>query len=220
MAVLVMSAGAALAEPTDTQAVRADVVQHLAESNVPDSKRDELADKIVSGEVVDADKPDAIPVSEKNWTSGGFEHWRADYTDGSFLETSVEQEAPAPKPGTISARKISGCTSTTGSGYVSRKHCFVSANGATFEASFYADFTHNGGSKGFASISRVYQPNVKAIGGTVSGIKTKVSRKKSDNRLPAEAYLLWNYKSTQGVAGGTTYLYLKVNALKEWTEVR
>ncbi|WP_159612873.1 hypothetical protein [Glutamicibacter sp. JC586] len=195
-----------------------ELVAHFQEDGVPASDQKALAEKTLSGAVLDSTVPGKKPVESKKWSDPKTDYLRETFADGSYRITSYEQGFRAPKGVAVPAA-ISGCIVTTGTGYQQNQNCRVSESQATFKASFVASYTFSAGVYG--SISKVTDGNVKGFGGTVkdTSIVTKLQKKRSDGRVPASAYVKWYFKSKGELASGTTYLYLKVTAKKAYTEV-
>lgn len=193
-----------------------EIVAHLQEDGVPAEYQDQLAKKALSGAVLDSSDPESEPVSVDTWSDKSNVYERRIFADHSYTLTSIEKGRTV-QPGSVQPYGISGCVVTTGTGYQSNQNCKVSASGVSYQASFTASYTFNGGV--FGTISKATNGNVKGVGGEVSSISTKVDKSKSDGRIPASAYVKWYFKSVGSVASGTTYLYLKVTANSAYTVV-
>jgi len=210
-------AAPAVAAPVDTTStVYKEVVAHLQADGVPEKQQEALAQKVLAGDKLDSGIPEKEPVKTQKWEDSKTEYVRESFADGSYRLMSFEKGFKAI-PGVAVPAGISGCIVTTGTGYQSNTNCRVSESQATFQASFTASYTFSGGVYG--SISKATNGNVKGIGGVASSISTKVEKSRSDGRIPASAYVKWNYKAAGDIAGGTTYLYLKVTPKTAYTVV-
>jgi len=207
-----MPASAQVATPTQQKvddATYQELVAHLAEDGVPATQQKTLANKVLTGKVLDSAK--GVKASEtKTWSDDTYTYTKDIYPDGSYQVVKMQKAGTKAKSdivGPTVGGTISGCISTTGSGYVSRRDCSVVASEATYRASFVADYTH---SPTVGTIGAVRYPNVKGYGGVASGAALAIPRPRSDGRLAAQAYLRWNFTGANGMAGGTTYLFLNV----------
>lgn len=209
----------ASADTVDSNVLDAKTLNTYSEIKVNPAVGSKLTSMVKRGERLDSEDPNATPVSTDSWTTGNMRYTKDTFKDGSFEAVGLETpQSPSDtdrdgKPGAVKAHgstSMKGCTSTSGSGYVSRKNCKIRALGATYDASFLADFTHTNSKIG--TIGKVRSPRISVIGGTHSKTKLKINRKKSTSRLPAEASLSWHFNGKGGVASGDVYLYLQVKA--------
>lgn len=191
-----------------------EIVEHLKTDGVPTEHQDALAKKALSGVPLDSADPENEPVSVDTWNDGVNKYERKTYADNSYTLSTLEMGRKVPAGVAVPAA-ISGCIVTTGTGYQQNQNCRVSESTATYKASFTATYVFSGGVYG--SISKASNGNVKGFGGTVSSISTKIEKSRSDGRVPASAYVKWNFKMAGDISGGTTYLYLKVTPKTAYT---
>ncbi|MGP5582099.1 hypothetical protein ACTXOF_16470, partial [Glutamicibacter arilaitensis] len=168
----------------------------------------------LSGVPLDSANPVNEPVEISTWKDSTNTYERRTYADNSYRLIALEKGLEAPA-GVALPAVITGCIVTTGTGYQQNQNCRVSESTATYSASFVATYTFSGGVYG--SISKASNGNVKGFGGVASSISTKIEKSRSDGRIPASAYVKWNFKMTGEVSGGTTYLYLKVTPKTAYT---
>lgn len=153
---------------------------------------------------------EATPVSVKTYEDDAYTITEYRYADGSYNEVAEEipRNVSVNSGATTQSTSITGCTSRTGSGYITRSNCQIKGEGATYEAQFTASFseTLSGG-----TIHSANTPTVKVIGGTLASTPSlKIVRKTSSGYDPARAALTWSAKLKEEVAGGTTSLVLDV----------
>lgn len=121
-------------------------------NGVSTATQEALVDKLGSGELIDANKAVAEPVSvESTWTDGR-EVTVATFPDGSIVVTSAEQPR-TPAPGQISTQAgavYGNCKVTSGSGWINYKNCEVVGDSGTYRIGF--NVTYEKYSGGYAQI--------------------------------------------------------------------
>lgn len=216
---LVASGGPAVASSPGPDSLDTQSAKLFSDAKVDSDTGLRLAQKVERGERLQSETSGAKPISTDSWFDGNMKYTKSTFKDDSFRVVGIEspdhltgKDRPDKQRHNADAQGTSmkGCTSTSGSGYVSRKNCRIRALGISYDASFRADFTHTNSKIG--TIGAVRSPRVSVIGGTHSKMKLKINRKKSTARLPAEASLSWYFKSKGDAASGNVYIYLHVKA--------
>jgi hypothetical protein len=141
----------------------------LVAYDVPETQQDQLIDKILAGEVTDADSETATPLTVE--VASGETVSR--FADGSVRVESIEHPVEVTGP---AGRGIGGCTIKSGSGYRNASGCKIDYVTPIFNFHFYADFTLVQG--GPDSITRAYGGQVVyAVGHEVKSTSTTIPRK-------------------------------------------
>lgn len=115
-------------------------------------------------------------------------------------------------------RAITGGSTSSGSGYISRINAKVHHSTGVISAEFYATYTNVNG--GYDMIDSVKNQRVITIGGTVSSINLKLSKKREDANGAAQARLSFVVSSYGGIAGGNCWLDLRVGKDTAYTDYR
>lgn len=203
--------GGGLEQPEEQ---RSALIEHLESNGVPESSQNTLADKIEAGEPLESEIKSAIPIRETSTTQNGFTVTRKDYSDGSFMESSVEIGETAP-PGAVEPQAIKGCSSTGGSGHRQMSNCLVYVNAPTYSANFRATWVYQ--QNGTGVISKAWDSSLQVYLGTYSNKTFSITRKTSSGSTPAQVQLKWKYTAVGGVAQGDSAIYLNVSANDAWT---
>ncbi|MGQ4535212.1 hypothetical protein ACUH9Y_08980 [Dermabacteraceae bacterium P13115] len=204
-ALLAITPGAAMATPENgfSDEVRQQLAERFHEYSVPENLIAPLTNKVLSGETLDSDKPNATPVSTDEREVDGMLVTQTRYADGSF--TIYEVETGSKKKG----RGISGCVSSSTSWTLTKKNCLVKGSTTLYSASFRADYTFGKYRGGRATINKVYDPNYSYFIGSVRGGVPTIARKHSQDRIPAVAKLRF-HQDASPIGGRTVTLYLEL----------
>lgn len=223
-AVLSIIAASLLAMPSveaapyhvDDHSEREVILDVLVGRGVALEKANELADRILEGELVDADRPEAKPLEVQIDSKTGIS--RLVFADGSIaLSGLAADEVGTIRPGGIS-RDVAptgagarNCSYAGGSGWSSYTNCTIFYDGISYSYSFRASFTV---SKAGSSIQRAWDPTVHRCVAAICTERTlHIDRQRSIGTTPAVARMTFQH---QGYVGGspantkTLKLYLRV----------
>lgn len=112
-----------------------DVRNALTNLGVDAATQDTIIANLIQGVLPESDLPGSVPASETTTTLNGFQTQRFVYADGSVKETQV-QIASNPK-----LRGLSGCSTSSGTGYTSYIGCSVTNVTALVTMGYLATFT-------------------------------------------------------------------------------
>ncbi|NKY12571.1 hypothetical protein [Cellulomonas hominis] len=185
------SASAQTAEPQpglpSDQAVQ-EYEEVFAHHQIDESQWPGLLAKVASGELLDADNPEAQPTSTRQVVIDGEQFARAEFADGSAALTSIPQDlTTVPSGPTARSVNIQTCGQiTTSGGWKNYTNCRVVYDGISFSYSYYVDFQTRSGYN--AKVNRAVNATVhRAIGHGVSDVTVGVSRSTQSGTVAAQA---------------------------------
>jgi hypothetical protein len=130
------SAGATTAVSTSDDSVIRQVEARFDELGVEEDARAGLLAKIISGELPDSDAG-ASPVSTQTSTTGDVTITRSVFEDGSVTVSEVPADVAASSSNGIRPLGITGCSSYSNGGQVTRSNCKVAYDALTWSGSYY-----------------------------------------------------------------------------------
>lgn len=222
VAVLALTVTTAAASPTTSDGIEISAAEEsqsrafMSKFGVPEQTQDQLLDALANeGDVGLANSPDATPVSVDLTEMDGSTFEVAVYADGSI--SVVEREIPVEvEPGLITPMAVTGCTVTSGSGYVAYQGCKVQYQTHVFLYGFYANFSIT---PGYDSIDTVFgQFQGYAIGHSRDSWNLRILKRYENSAGPAHAELAIEYTILPGVGQVTKGVRLKVGSNSYWQE--
>jgi hypothetical protein len=210
---------AALAAPDSNGAVAA-VRARLESFGVTPDVQDQLIQKLLAGEQLDADT-DATPVSSTTTTADGIEKTRNVYADGSVAIGRVESpSSPQPAPTSssslhISIKSIRGCSHRVDSfGTNIYTGCEVAWDAATWSVSWTADYDYNVNGEAITSAKSVHFGGV----GDFAQAGTEIVTLRADKNGTAIADGYVNQKLTVLGVGSTRRVGVRLQVATRWTD--
>lgn len=216
---------------------RTDSQQKLwAALDVPQATQSQLEQKQKLGGVVDADNPNAVPVSTERQAKDGFNQTTQRFNDGSvaysFVETpsateeripdavKVAREIPAVSAGispskdsddrtmSTNALGVGNCSGySSGSGYSIARDCLVTGTTGSVSMTFRATYTLLTGSNN-DQINSVNTKRAYVTGGTAGVPTLNITKSKESSSGPARAIEKVDFTR---FAGGTSTHRLALN---------
>lgn len=178
----------------------------LIENGVNENTKDKLMEKLEKGEMWDSiSGGNPVKIEKLDEMTE-----KTIYEDGSIIVSGSELE------NNKNNRALSGGTTQSGSGYISRLNVKVYQNSGVINAHFYANYTNANG--GYDIIDSIRDPKVVTVGGTVSDIKLKMVKRREDAGGHAQARLSFTVSSYGGVVGGNCWLDLRVGGDNAYTK--
>lgn len=193
-----LGAGAASANTDDYTHLR----DYWSQYGVPGDVQERLIQGIGAGDSPDSMALKTEPVLTRTVLEGNMETTVLQYPDGSVSTQSVQ--APAASTDGVSASGITGCTTTSGSGWVRYDKCLVSASNGNVYISFKV--TYEKYSQGNAEIKSSCCTNVSAPAGKASD-PTKVGQRLVSTRT-REAFVKYHTVFEFASGGGNEDIYL------------
>lgn len=121
---------------TLTEEKRSELLDRLDSWNVAPDQAADLVESLESGEKWDS-QTDAEPVSVSHEVRDGLDYTISRWADGSFVAAGIEQ------PQSLSARSISGCSSSgTSAGVSYRTNCLIRVDSGSTSGEFRASYSY------------------------------------------------------------------------------
>ena len=188
----------------DEQQMRATFDKYL----VPEGTQDVLIQDLESGDSWDNSNPDSAPVSVEDWSNTGENVSVERYEDGSITIRSAETPEALPDGVATPLATISGCTTTTGSGYGVSSNCTISHNWVNVNIGFVASYQIVNGAPD--SITHIGNTTQQCAAGTCTRPNYTVSKLAEDGNGPAVAQIQSTYQMFQGAGSSEYWVQLQV----------
>ncbi|GCD18725.1 hypothetical protein GXP71_01525 [Cellulomonas sp. H30R-01] len=186
-----------------------DVRAYWSTYGVTQEVQDELIEKFVRTGKVDALDGAAAPVATSTITRSGATERVETFNDGSIRVSSFEKPSSlgrttGVKP--LAATNLSGCSVTSGSGFVTYKNCLVSSGDGFRYMSFRATYEKYSGA--YAKILSTGSPSTSSNYGTMTYPTRSLYRPNSTATQDAVAKYVSEWTSYNGASSETCYTSL------------
>jgi flagellar basal body rod protein FlgC len=178
--------GLSFAAPASA-ATASDISSKLASYGLSSDVVQVLSTKFDLGEPWDSLDGTSLPVSENTVVTSDFTTTTATYADGSINITKIA--APQSK---LSRAYLSGCKTTSGTGYVNYSNCLVIRDTVAFVMAFTADFSLYPGPNN-DKIFSAYNPYYGACFGFCGTPTVVINQAVESATSPAKARLQMSY---------------------------
>lgn len=197
-------------ESTSTQPhAPLELVQSLRLAGVSESKIPTIAQKLLSGEPVDALTPGATPVSESETSRNGIPTTTFTYADGSATTTARVSTTTGTPSGQISTRGVAAGLNSCKKRISGKSEFYTGCNAWAWylwgNARFKFDFTYNSGTR-HSTITAVYGGG---CDGFCSASNLRIVRKSSTNRSSALAEMTVSGSPLKGF-GTSQHLHVTI----------
>lgn len=195
---------------------RSELTAWFDQYGVSKQVQNRLHAKVLRGQVLDSMKHDVAPVIEVERATADFTTTIATYPDGSISVSEKEQpqDALVAGPEVISPMSISGCTTSSGSGYSSRSNCLIKESNGYLHLQFRANYTIVNGAADY--ISWVGSGSASSSWGTASDAHLSIVRR-TESGSPALAQIGAQYNGYGGTVSYTGYAFLNVGGNTAWS---
>ena len=198
------SAEAGQISAPEEQEMRATFDKYL----VPGETQDVLIDNLESGTSWDNSNPDAAPVAVEDWSTNGETVSVKRYGDGSISIHSAEKPTVLPEGVASPLAELTGCTTTSGSGYSISENCTVSNNWVNVNIGFVASYQIVNGAPD--SITHAGNTTQQCAAGTCTRPVYTATKYTEDANGPAVAQIQSTYQMFQGAGSSEYWVQLQV----------
>lgn len=212
----------ASAQPADESAEISASRAFMTKFGISPSEQSALLSRALRGEPLLADVQGANPVSVRQQRDlGGSRSEIATFADGSINVTTYDlvRRQPGSSDRALSAATpaaVTGCSSSSGSGYVSYRNCKVHYRSIVFSYGFYANFTTTSYWDQIDSVWGYFLEY--AIGHSEASNTLLIRNKTEDPGVPAHAELTIRFNVLPSFGQISKGVRLKVGSNTYWQE--
>lgn len=185
----------------------------LVENNVNSEDIEKLLKKYENGEIWDSLNPNVSSIRTEKYKKDNNVITKMYFPDGSVTVKEIIDE---PNEDSISTRKVSGGTWSSGTGYRNCYGALVRVNHGVVDMSFEADFSIH--QNNYDKINDVYHGDYFVAGGTVSNEVLRINQEWETSRRPAEAEYSITFNSYGSTSGWKYTLWLRVGNDTYWDD--